>query len=352
MMPKSLMLLSLLSPATFAFVSRAPASALSRAASTHARKNLVKASAVDYTTAFMFPGQGAQYVGMGAQVAAEVPAAKALFDKASAILGYDLLERSVNGPKDLLDSTAVSQPAIFVTSAAAVEKLRATEGEDAVNAATVAMGLSLGEYTALWYAGAFSFEDGVRLTKARGEAMQAAADLVDTTMVSVIGLEPDKVAELCAAASIKSGEKIQIANYLCPGNYAVSGSLKAAQVLEEIAKPEFGARMTVRLAVAGAFHTEYMAPAVEKLKEVLAKTEFKTPRIPVISNVDGKAHSDPEEIKAILARQVTSPVQWETTMNDLVKGGLETGYELGPGKVCAGIMKRIDRSAKMVNIEA
>lgn len=351
-MPKSLMLLSLLSPATFAFVSRAPASALSRAASTHARKNLVKASAVDYTVAFMFPGQGAQYVGMGAQVAAEVPAAKALFDKASAILGYDLLERSVNGPKDLLDSTAVSQPAIFVTSAAAVEKLRATEGEDAVNAATVAMGLSLGEYTALWYAGAFSFEDGVRLTKARGEAMQAAADLVDTTMVSVIGLEPDKVAELCAAASIKSGEKIQIANYLCPGNYAVSGSLKAAQVLEEIAKPEFGARMTVRLAVAGAFHTEYMAPAVEKLKEVLAKTEFKTPRIPVISNVDGKAHSDPEEIKAILARQVTSPVQWETTMNDLVKGGMETGYELGPGKVCAGIMKRIDRSAKMVNIEA
>lgn len=311
-----------------------------------------QASAVNYKTAFCFPGQGAQYVGMGAKITEEVPAAKELFAKASEILGYDLLDRAVNGPKDVLDSTAVSQPAIFVASAAALEKLKATEGEAAANAATVAMGLSLGEYSALYYAGVFSFEDGVRLTKARGEAMQAAADLTDTTMVSVIGLEADKVKELCAAASEKSGGKIQIANYLCPGNYAVSGGVDAAKVLEEIAKPDFGARMTVRLAVAGAFHTDYMAPAVDKLKEVLAKTEFKTPRIPVISNVDAKPHSDPEEIKAILARQVTSPVQWETTMQDVVKGGLETAYELGPGKVCAGILKRIDRGATMVNIEA
>ncbi len=350
MLSKSLMVLGLLSPAaTFAFVARAP---LSTAARLARGKHTVKMSAVDYKTAFMFPGQGAQYVGMAGQVAEEVPAAKALFEKASEILGYNLLDRAMNGPKDVLDSTAVSQPAIFVASAAALEKLRATEGDAAANAATVAMGLSLGEYSALWYAGVFSFEDGVRLTKARGEAMQAAADLADTTMVSVIGLESDKVKELCEAASAKAGSKIQIANYLCPGNYAVSGSLAAAKVLEEIAKPDFGARMTVRLAVAGAFHTDYMAPAVDKLKEVLAKTEFKAPRIPVISNVDAKAHTDPEEIKAILAQQVTSPVQWETTMNALVKGGMENGYELGPGKVCAGILKRIDRKVQVINIEA
>lgn len=336
-----------------AFVARAP---LQSARSVARRMHVVKASGDawgEYSTktCFLFPGQGAQYVGMAAKVAEEVPSAKALFDTASEILGYDLLDRAVNGPKDVLDSTAVSQPAIFVSSAAALEKLKALQGEEVAKSATAAMGLSLGEYSALWYAGVFSFEDGVRLTKARGEAMQMAADLTDTTMVSVIGLESDKVAELCKVASERSGQPIQIANYLCPGNYAVSGSLEAAKAVEEIAKPEFGARMTVRLAVAGAFHTDFMSPAVDSLKKVLASTEFKKPRIPVISNVDAKPHADPAVIKDILARQVTSPVQWETTMQGVIKGGMETAYELGPGKVCAGILKRIDRKAKVESIE-
>lgn len=308
-------------------------------------------SSYSSTKAFLFPGQGAQYVGMGSKVYEELPSAKKLYDIASEILGYDLLARCVEGPKDLLDSTAVSQPAIFVASAAAVEKLRAEKGEEEVMAANVAMGLSLGEYSALHYAGALSFEDGVKLTKARGEAMQAAADIEETTMVSVIGLDTEKVASLCEEASKRSNSKIQIANYLCPGNYAVSGSLAAAKVVEEIAKPEFGARMTVRLAVAGAFHTDYMAPAVEQLTTVLKDVTITKPRIPVVSNVDVKAHSDPEVIKEILTKQVTSPVKWEATMNNLIDSGLEHAYELGPGKVCAGILKRINKGLSVENIE-
>ena len=206
-------------------------------------------------TAFMFPGQGAQFVGMCGDVAKDVPAAKALFDEASEILGYDLLELCTEGPKEKLDSTVISQPAIFVASMAAVEKLKQEQGQEALDAATVAMGLSLGEYSALCFAGALSFADGVKITKARGEAMQAASDAVDSGMVSVIGLDSDKVKDLCEMASEKSGEKIQIANYLCKGNYAVSGASAACDAVAELAKPEFKARMTVKLAVAGAFHT-------------------------------------------------------------------------------------------------
>lgn len=299
----------------------------------------------------MFPGQGAQFVGMCGDLVKDVPAAKALFDEASEVLGYDLLERCTEGPKELLDSTEVSQPAIFVASMAAVEKLKQEQGQEALDAATCAMGLSLGEYSALCFAGAISFADGVKITKARGEAMQAASDAVETGMVSVIGLDKEKVGELCASASEKSGESIRIANYLCNGNYAVSGSLKACDVVADIAKPEFKARMTVKLAVAGAFHTDFMAPAVSSLEKVLADVEIKKPRIPVISNVDAKPHSDPEEIKKLLATQVTSPVLWENTMDSMLANGFEEAFELGPGKVTAGILKRFDKKAKCTNIE-
>lgn len=307
----------------------------------------------DFSTkvSFMFPGQGAQFVGMCGDLVKDVPAAKALFDEASEVLGYDLLERCTEGPKELLDSTEVSQPAIFVASMAAVEKLKQEQGQEALDAATCAMGLSLGEYSALCFAGAISFADGVKITKARGEAMQAASDAVETGMVSVIGLDKEKVGELCASASEKSGESIKIANYLCNGNYAVSGSLKACDVVAEIAKPDFKARMTVKLAVAGAFHTDFMAPAVSSLEEVLAGVEIKKPRIPVISNVDAKPHSDPETIKKLLATQVTSPVLWENTMDSMLANGFEEAYELGPGKVTAGILKRFDKKAKCTNVE-
>ena len=299
----------------------------------------------------MFPGQGAQFVGMCADVCNDVPAAKALFDEASEILGYDLLDRCTQGPKELLDSTEVSQPAIFVASMAAVEKLKAEKGQEAIDAATCAMGLSLGEYSALCFADAISFADGVKITKARGEAMQAASDAADSGMVSVIGLPKETVAEICTAASEKSGESVQIANYLCNGNYAVSGATAACDTVAEIAKPEFKARMTVKLAVAGAFHTEFMAPAVSALEEVLAGVEVKKPRIPVISNVDAEPHSDPESIKKLLATQVTSPVLWENTMEKMISQGVESTYELGPGKVTAGILKRVDKSIPCTNVE-
>lgn len=301
--------------------------------------------------AFMFPGQGAQFVGMCGDVCKDVPAAKALFDKASEILGYDLLTLCTEGPKEKLDSTVISQPAIFVASMAAVEKLKQEGGQEAADAATCAMGLSLGEYSALCFADAISFADGVKITKARGEAMQAASDAVESGMVSVIGLDKEKVAELCAAASEKSGESIKIANYLCKGNYAVSGALKACDVVAEIAKPEFKARMTVKLAVAGAFHTDFMAPAVESLEKVLEEVEIKKPRIPVISNVDAKPHSDPAVIKKLLANQVTSPVLWENTMDGILGGDFERAMELGPGKVTSGILKRFSKTAECTNVE-
>jgi len=304
--------------------------------------------------AFLFPGQGAQTVGMAKEMCAEVPAAKALFDQASEILGYDLLQICSEGPQEKLDSTAISQPAIYVASLAAIEKLRAEAGDDVVDAANVAAGLSLGEYTALAFAGAFSFEDGLKLVQLRGESMQAAADAQPSGMVSIIGLDSEKVAALCEKASseVEAGQGVQIANFLCPGNYAISGGIAGCEVAERIAKPEFKARMTVRLAVAGAFHTDFMQPAVKKLQAALDDTVFRTPRIPVISNVDAQPHANPIVIRSILARQVTSPVLWEKTMKTLLEKGLEDSYEIGPNKVIAGIFKRIDKKHKITNVTA
>ncbi|KAJ8650889.1 hypothetical protein MRB53_003912 [Persea americana] len=305
------------------------------------------------TSAFLFPGQGAQSVGMGKD-AQNVQAAADLFEKAYKVLGFDLLDVCLNGPKEKLNSTVISQPAIYVTSLAAVEVLRARDGgQQIIDSVDVTCGLSLGEYTALTFAGAFSFEDGLKLVKLRGEAMQEAADAASSAMVSIIGLDSEKVQLLCDAANEEVDEKnkVQIANFLCPGNYAVSGGLKGVEAVEAKAK-SFKARMAVRLAVAGAFHTSFMEPAVSRLEAALTATEIRTPRIPVISNVDAQPHANPEEIKKILARQVTSPVQWETTVKTLLTKGLQKSYELGPGKVIAGIVKRMDKSAEIENIGA
>ncbi|CAK9164152.1 unnamed protein product [Ilex paraguariensis] len=309
---------------------------------------------LDYkpTCAFLFPGQGAQAVGMGKE-AQKVPAAEDLYKKANDILGFDLLDVCINGPKEKLDSTVLSQPAIYVTSLAAVEVLRARDGgQQIIDSVDVTCGLSLGEYTALAFAGAFSFEDGLKLVKLRGEAMQGAADAAKSAMVSVIGLDSEKVQLLCDAANedVDESDKVQIANFLCPGNYAVSGGVKGVEAVEAKAK-SFKARMTVRLAVAGAFHTSFMEPAVSRLEAALAATEIRTPRIPVISNVDAQPHADPDTIKKILARQVTSPVQWETTVKTLLNKELKKSYELGPGKVIAGIVKRINKGAAIENID-
>ncbi|XP_076886528.1 uncharacterized protein LOC143536412 [Bidens hawaiensis] len=284
--------------------------------------------------------------------ALKVPAAAELYNKANKILGFDILDVCIYGPKEKLDSTVFCQASIYVTSLAAVEMLRARAGgQQIIDSVDVTCGLSLGEYTALAFAGAFSFEDGLKLVKLRGQAMQEAANATKGAMVSIIGLDSCKVQQLCDAANeeVEEDGKVQIANFLCSGNYAVSGGVKGIEAVEAKAK-SFKARMTVRLAVAAASHTRFMKPALSQLESALAAIEIKTPRIPVISNVDAQPHADPETIKKILARHITSPVQWETTVKTLLSRGLQKSYELGPGKVIAGIVKRMDKMSLIENI--
>ncbi len=298
--------------------------------------------------AFLFPGQGAQYVGMAAQLCDTLPAARKLFDDAAAILGYDLLDLCAKGPKEKLDSTAVSQPAIYVASLAALESLRAKEpGVEADCIATA--GLSLGEYTALAFAGVLSFADGLKLVQIRGTAMQAASDATPSGMVSVLGLDLAKTEELCAKA--RSAGVMQVANHLCPGNIVVSGSKAACDEVEKLA-PDMGAMKTIRLAVAGAFHTDIMKPADQTLAAALDKATLQPAKIPVWSNVDARPHTDPAEIRALLVRQVLQPVQWEMTMRGLLAHGLGKFYELGPQRVLAGLLKRVERKMECANIQA
>ncbi len=298
--------------------------------------------------AFLFPGQGSQTVGMAQQLCATLPAARRLFDEASAILGYDLLEVCAKGPVERLNSTVVSQPAIFVASLAALESLRASDPTAEAHCVATA-GLSLGEYTALVCAGTLSFADGVRLVKRRGEAMQAAADATPSGMLSVLGLEQAKVEELCAKA--RPAGLIEVANLLCPGNIVVSGAKAACDEVERLA-PEFGAMKTLRLAVAGAFHTDRMKPADQALQEALATLELRPARIPVWSNVDAQPHTAPEEIRPLLIRQVLQPVLWEKTMRNLLATGVERFFEIGPGRVLAGLLKRVQRQASCQHVAA
>jgi [acyl-carrier-protein] S-malonyltransferase len=299
-------------------------------------------------TAFLFPGQGAQTVGMAGGLVRSLPAAQALFDRASTILGYDLLAVCVNGPAERLNATDVSQPAIFVASVAALEQLRTGEPE-ALPEVVATAGLSLGEYTALVFAGAMTFEDGLRVVQARGRAMQVAADATPSGMVSVLGLEIPDIEVLLAEVS--PAGTIQIANYLCPGNTVLSGSLPAIERLEKLAVEKGGIR-TIRLAVAGAFHTDFMKPADLRLAEALRNAVISAPVVPVWSNVDAKPHTDPAEIRELLVRQVVSPVRWEETLRGLVAAGVERFYEIGPGRVLAGLLKRVNRKADIRNITA
>ena len=288
--------------------------------------------------AFLFPGQGAQTVGMARDLVASVPAAKAMFDQASEVLGYDLADLCISGPAERLNTTDHSQPAIFVASLAALEALK-QENAELVESCTATAGLSLGEYTALVFAGVMSFEDGLRVVQERGLAMQAAAELTQSGMVSVVGLETEQV-ESIVEHVLQEGEILQLANYLCPGNIVVSGHSEACARIEGPAS-EAGARMVMPLAVAGAFHTPLMQPAVERLTTVLENVTLQSPRLPVVSNVDAQAHTDPEEIRQLLVQQVVSPVRWEDSMNKLLTDGTEQFYEIGPGRVLRGLLKRL-----------
>ena len=297
--------------------------------------------------AFLFPGQGAQTVGMGKRLAESLPSARQLYDRAAEVLGYDLAKLCFEGPAEELDSTVYSQPAIFVTSLAALEWLR-DESPDVVLACEATAGLSLGEYTAMVFAGVMEFEDGLALVQRRGVAMQEAADATPSGMVSVLGLERVEVAALCDKA--RQGEILEIANLLCPATIVISGSLGACERAAEMAQ-SFGAMKAVPLAVAGAFHTEIMRPADQRCAKALTDVPMRKPRIPVIANVDAQPHDDPEDIRQILVRQILHPVRWEDSMRYLLQEGFDQFYEVGPGRGLRALLRRIDRRVACQSVD-
>ncbi len=290
--------------------------------------------------AFLFPGQGAQTVGMGRWLCDSYAAARGVFDTASEILGYDLAKICFEGPAEKLNATEFCQPALFVSSMAAVEVLRQEQAE-LVSKATAAAGLSLGEYTAVCFAGGLDFAAALRLVQRRGQAMQDAADRVDSGMASILGLDLEQVTTVCEQAR-ETDEVLQPANLLCPGNIAVSGHQRAIDRLEPIAT-EAGAMRVMPLAVAGAFHTPLMQPAVAPLQDALQASQPQATTLPVYSNVDAAPHREAGEIQELLARQVVSPVRWEASIRQMLEDGIEGFLEVGTGRILRGTLKRIQR---------
>jgi [acyl-carrier-protein] S-malonyltransferase len=280
---------------------------------------------------------------MGKALYETIPAARRLYESASTILGYDLARLCFAGPAEQLNLTVHAQPALFVTSLAALERMKQDQPET-YGAGSAAAGLSLGEYTALVFAGGLSFEDGLRLVQKRGEAMQAAADESHSGMVSVLGLDLPKVQQVCDAARVE-GEILQVANLLCPGNIVVSGH-KASCDRVEVAAASAGAMRVFRLAVAGAFHTPLMQSATGQLGQVLAKVRLSPLRLPVVSNVDALPHREIEPFRSLLLEQLCATVRWQESMERLLADGFDTFYEIGPGRVLKGLLKRIDKTAR------
>jgi len=298
-------------------------------------------------TAFLFPGQGAQVVGMGADIAQSFPVAAEIYEKANDLVGFDLKGLCFEGPAEQLNSTTISQPAIFVTSAAILEVLRTNPPTSGISA-DVTAGLSLGEYTALYAAGLISFEDGLVLVQKRGRAMQAAADATEGAMVGIIGLDEEKVRQLCDEAA--EGDLIVPVNFNCPGQVVVSGSVKACERAARLAR-KYGAIKAVRLEVAGAFHTEMMSSAAESLGKALSDCEISEPsEIKTIANINAEYYQTSQKIADGLINQLTCPILWQKCMERLIDDGLEKFYEIGPGRVLTGLMRRINRKIKVVNI--
>ncbi len=292
--------------------------------------------------AYLFPGQGAQYVGMGKALHDASPEARRCFETANQVLGFDLARLCFEGPERELTSTANSQPAILTVSVAA---LRALEARGGVALEPVAAaGLSLGEYSALVAAGALAFEDAVRVVRRRGELMEAASRQQPGTMCSVMGLAIEQVEAACRQAGA------EVANLNAPGQVVISGRKEAVVAAAEAAKQAGG--KAIMLDVSGAFHSSLMAPAAKGLDEVLAATAMQPTRYAVLANVDAQPHADPAQIRQRLVRQLTSPTLWEQSMRALVQRGVTQYLEIGPGKVLRGLFRRIDAAATVTGIEA
>ncbi len=292
--------------------------------------------------AFVFPGQGAQFVGMGKDLYEQSAQAKELFEKANEILGYRITDIMFDGTDEELRQTKVTQPAVFLHSV-----ISALCSSEEFNPDMTA-GHSLGEFSALVAAGALSFEDGVRLVYARAMAMQKACEIEPSTMAAIIALADDKVEEICASVE---GEVVVAANFNCPGQVVISGSVPGIEKACELMK-EAGAKRALPLKVGGAFHSPFMEPAREELAKAIEATNIATPKCPVYQNVDAKPHTDPAEIKANLVAQLTASVRWTQSVEEMIADGATEFVECGPGKVLQGMIKKINREATARSVEA
>ena len=292
--------------------------------------------------AFVFPGQGSQFVGMGKDLYENNALAKELFDKADEILGFNITDIMFAGTDEQLKQTNVTQPAVFLHSVISALCL----GDD-FKPAMVA-GHSLGEFSALVAAGALSFEDGLKLVAARANAMQKACEANPGTMAAIIGLSDEKVEEVCSEVSA-NGQIVVAANYNCPGQLVISGNVEAVNAACEKLK-EAGAKRALPLKVGGAFHSPLMQPAKDELQAAIEQTEFAAPSCPVYQNVDAKAHTDAAEIKANLTAQLTSPVRWTASVQAMIADGAYDFTECGPGKALQGMIGRIDKNVAVKGI--
>lgn len=282
--------------------------------------------------AYVFPGQGAQSVGMGKDLYERIPEAKALFEQANDILGFRITDIMFGGTDEELKQTKVTQPAVFLHSVVLAKAL-------AVKPDAVA-GHSLGEFSALVAAGALSFEDGLRLVSKRALAMQAACEQQPGTMAAILGLEDAKVEEICASTD----GVVVAANYNCPGQLVISGAVEAVEAACAKAK-ETGAKRALRLPVGGAFHSPLMEPAKVELEKAIAEAPFHTPSCPIYQNVDAKPYTDPASIKANLIAQLTAPVRWTYIVKNMLADGIGEFTELGPGTVLQGLIKKVNPEA-------
>jgi [acyl-carrier-protein] S-malonyltransferase len=295
--------------------------------------------------ALVFPGQGAQYVGMGVELAQKFPIARNVLDDADRALGFALSDYIANGPEADLTRTDISQPAILTVSIMAYEVLKTIV---APLQFTAAAGLSLGEYTALVAAEAVTFADALKLVRLRGQAMQAAAELVPSGMVALIGADEPGAQKLCAAAA--EGDVLQVANLNSPGQVVISGSKAACDRAVAIAK-DHGIRRAMPLPVAGAFHSKLMAPAAEKLRAALAATQFHHPKVPVFTNVHAGPVTRAQDIPMLLEMQLTEPVRWADSVTNMQLAGITQFWELGPGKTLSGMISRTVKDVECRNLD-